>query len=110
MKVPKPAVATARPRGSKDFCHKDMRHYGRAGLRKHAAARTAHTCRAEADLRSELPDRIEIEGRVAWIFADPDRRVIDEMIRRQRQIVRRRHAGKDAAGRIVFGAVTGTEI
>src|SRR5258708_26241743 len=62
------------------------------------------------DAGLELADRIEIPRRVARVLADPDHRVVDEAMGRHRQIVRRRHAGKDPAGGVVFGAVAGTEI
>src|SRR5271163_3234000 len=61
-------------------------------------------------MRLELADRAEIPGGAAWILANSDRCIADERVRRHRQIIGRRHAAIDPPGRIVFGAVTGTEI
>src|SRR5579859_4883337 len=65
---------------------------------------------AMARSRLQLPNRIEIPGRVGGVFADAQRGVVDEMVRRHRQIVGRRHAAIDPAGGVVFGAVARTEI
>jgi hypothetical protein len=58
---------------------------------------------------SNLQYRIEIKIRVRRVLANAQRLVIGEMIGWHRQIVRGRHAGKYAPGKIVFRAVAGTE-
>src|ERR1051326_5938018 len=58
----------------------------------------------------ELLDRVEIPGAVSRIFADAQRGVVDEVVRRPRQFGGPRHAAIDATGRVIFGAVARTEI
>src|ERR1700722_5629287 len=89
-----------------------MRHYEQGAARKHPGAIgfKVFARRAKTD-DSELLDRAEVPRRsVGWVVTDTDCRVVDEAIRRHRQIVGRRDTGKHAAGRIVFRAMARAEI
>ena len=59
---------------------------------------------------SNLYDRIKVPDDVSWVLSDPDCRIVDEAIGRHGKIIRSRYAIENAAGQIVFRAMTRTEV
>ena len=57
-----------------------------------------------------MPDRGKFKIAAGWIFSDPDCRFVDEVVWRDRQVVRRGDTVKYSPRQIVFRTMTGTKI